>query len=367
MPDGSRRLVLLLLLAATACGGESRGPTIGIAVDSDGRIGAEYAAADVNATGGIGGDSLRLRLMPTRDATRAQMSIGIADSLAADASVVAVVGHSNSAASLAASQIYNERRLPHIAPNTTAPLFSAAGPYSFRLVPDDRRQAAFMAAEVARAGARRVAIAFVNDDYGRGLQGALRTDLARRGTAVVYETPYLERGDSGRVATVARAMAAARPDLLLWLGRPDQLDLMRRALAPLLPSLPVLASDGLDVSRVYAQRDRYQSVRFVRFVDPEGPGEALAAFRTRFRAGTRREPTTDAVLSYDATMLLAAALRDGARTREEVRAWLAGVGTTRPAYQGISGPIAFDSAGDVVRPHRLAEVHADGVRAVSVP
>ena len=361
----SRRPGLLCLLAALACRGEPPGRTIGIAVDSDGRIGAEYAAADVNASGGIEGDSLVLRVMATEDATGAQASIRTADSLAADPAVTAVVGHSNSAASLAASQIYNARRLPHVAPNTTAPLFSAAGPYSFRLVPDDRRQAAFLAAEVARTGAQRVALAYVNDDYGRGLQAAVRADLARRGTAIVYETPYLERGDSARLASAARALAAARPDLLLWLGRPDELAVVRRALGARLPGLPVLASDGIDVSRVYSRPDRYVGVRFVRFVDPEGPGAALAAFRTRFRAATRREPTTDAVLAYDATMLVATALRDGARTREAVRRYLAAVGTTEPPYQGLSGPIAFDSAGDVRRPHQWAEVRPEGVRAVA--
>ena len=367
MPDGSRRLGLLLLLAATACGGEARGTGLGIAVGGDGIIGAEYAAADVNASGGIDGDSLRLRVMSTHDATGAQSSIRIADSLAADPAVVAVVGHSNSAASLAASQIYNARHLPHVAPTSTAPLFSAAGPYSFRLVPDDRRQAEFLAAEVARAGARRVAVVYVNDDYGRALQAAVRAGLARQGTPVVYETPYVESGEPGRLESAARALANERPDLLVWLGRPPELELMLAELRSRAPTLPVIASDGVDAAQTYGRPAHFPNVRFVRFVDPAAPGAALASFRRRYRARTRRDLTTDAVLGYDATMLLATGMREGARTREALRAWLAGVGTTRPAYQGLSGPIAFDSAGDVVRPHRLAEVRPDGVQAVSLP
>jgi hypothetical protein len=49
-----------------------------------------------------------------------------------------------------------------------------------------------------------------------------------------------------------------------------------------------------------------------------------------------------------------------------MRAYLAAVGTRRPAYQGVSGPIAFDQAGDVTRAHLLAEVQPGGVRAVPV-
>ena len=47
-----------------------------------------------------------------------------------------------------------------------------------------------------------------------------------------------------------------------------------------------------------------------------------------------------------------------------MRRYLAAVGSTEPPYQGLSGPIAFDSAGDVRRHHQWAEVRPEGVRAV---
>lgn len=361
-------LLLAAALAATlACRRAPPGAAVGVAVGTDGVTAARLAAADVDAAGGIHGDSLRLHFASTETDAAAQRAIRVADSLADDPAVVAVVGHSNSAASLAASQIYNARRLPHVAPTTTAPLFSEAGPYSFRLVPDDRQQAAFLAAEVARAGARRVALVYVNDDYGRALQIAVRAQLDRRSTPVVYESPYLEPGDSVQLAAVARAAARARPDLLVWLGRPPQLARVLAGLQPLLPGLPVLGSDAVDLGDVYARPARFPHVRFVRFVDPAGPDPALQAFRARFVASVGHEPPAEALLTYDAVLLLAAALRDGARTREAVRAWLAGVGTVRPAFQGIAGPIAFDGAGDASRPLRLAEVRPGGVRAVPTP
>ncbi|GLC27829.1 ABC transporter substrate-binding protein [Roseisolibacter agri] len=362
----SRGLALLLVLGLWGCRDASRS-TIGVAMGTDGVAAARLAAADVNAAGGIGGDSLRLRVTEMEAVAAAQRAIRVADSLASDPAVVAVVGHSNSAASLAASQIYNARQLAHVAPTTTAPLFSKAGPYSFRLVPDDRRQADFLVAEIVRSGARRVAVVYVNDDYGRALQLAVRAQLDRHATPVVYEAPYLEPGDSAQLAVVARAAANARPDLLVWLGRPPQLARVLATLRPLRPALPVLGSDAVDLGPVYEQPARFSLVRFVRFVDPAGPAPSLQAFRARFVAASGHEPTAEALLAYDATMLLAAAMRDGARTRAAVRDWLADVGSARPAHQGISGPIAFDSAGDANRPLRLAEVRPDGVRAVSNP
>jgi branched-chain amino acid transport system substrate-binding protein len=245
-------VVLAGVAGMAACRRGDSAVRIGVVVDADGIVGARFAVDDARASGGIGDRPLELVVVPPRMATVAEPSILAADSLSADPSVVAVVGHSNSSASLAASQVYNARRLVHIAPNTTAPLFGEAGPYSFRLVPDDHRQADLLARLVARAGARRVAIAFVNDDYGRALSAAVRDRLARAGTRPVYETPYLEGGDTTQLLDAARSVADARPDLLLWLGRARELSIFLVPLRARLGALPIYASDGVDVSMTYA-------------------------------------------------------------------------------------------------------------------
>lgn len=340
------------------------GPAVAIVVGHDGIGGARLAAAEVNRSGGIDGRPLELVVFPTARATSAEASIQLADSAAGNPRVLAVIGHSNSAASLAASQIYNARHLVQIAPTSTAPLFSVAGPYSFRLVPDDRRQAEFLARRVTTTGARRVALLYVNDDYGRALREALRDDLARTGTTVAYETPFLENAERERLESAARAVAAAAPDLVVWIGRPPQFLVFYPVLRGLSPTVPVLASDGMDLAPIYARPDLFVGLRVVRLTDPGASTPRLAAFRTALRASARIAATAEAVLAYDATMLVAAALRSGARTRDEVRDWLAGVGTRRPSFDGLGGPIAFDANGDVTRTYQLAEVRADGVHAV---
>jgi len=101
-------------------------------------------------------------------------------------------------------------------------------------------------------------------------------------------------------------------------------------------------------------------LRFVRFADPgEGPG--MASLRARFRAATGGDLTDEAVLAYDAVSVLAAALRAGASTREEVREYLLSLGRERPAFQGLAGPIWFGARPAVHRGYRLAEVTAHGV------
>jgi branched-chain amino acid transport system substrate-binding protein len=75
--------------------------------------------------------------------------------------------------------------------------------------------------------------------------------------------------------------------------------------------------------------------------------EKARTFAQAFRARWHREPDSSAALAYDAVNLLAAALRDGARSREDVRRYLEHVGRDgKASFDGVAGPVAFDANGD---------------------
>src|SRR5260221_3740861 len=148
------------------------------------------AADDLNAGGGINGRRLEHRVVNGLSSTSAKDALTAAESLATDATILAVVGHTNSNASLAASQVYNERHVVQIAPTSTAPLYSHAGPYSFRMVPSDLYQGEFLAKVVAGGSPpSRVAVLYQEDRYGRSLRGRLAEELAVRDIQPVYDAP----------------------------------------------------------------------------------------------------------------------------------------------------------------------------------
>src|SRR5205807_47995 len=138
---------------------------------------------DINDAGGVRGRPLELRLMLGQVSTAAQMALTAAESLASDPKVLAVVGHTNSSASLAAAHVYNEHHVVQIAPTTTTPLYSEAGDYSFRMVASDVYQGRFLANLVLAIPGQRVAVLYVNDDYGRALHAATMDRLSASGVA----------------------------------------------------------------------------------------------------------------------------------------------------------------------------------------
>src|SRR2546428_6664708 len=106
--------VAVVLTSAFAIQGCSRDTPVRIAVvmGGDGTDGARLAAQTVNAAGGVRGRPLELVVVAGKIQTSARTALLAADSLANDPSILAVIGHSNSSASLAASQIYNAAHVP---------------------------------------------------------------------------------------------------------------------------------------------------------------------------------------------------------------------------------------------------------------
>ncbi len=338
----------------------------GIVVTDEAVVAAQIAASEINASGGIQGHLLELRVIAGGSSTRASLSIAAAEELSGDSSVIGVIGHSNSSASLSAAQIYNARHLVQIAPTSSAPLLSQVGPYTFRLVPSDVHQAQFLADQVGADRARpRTAVFFVNDDYGHALRQEFHALLEGAQVPVVYEAPYSHEELLPDPAATARRIAQESPELLVWIGRSAQLRQLLPELRSAIPGIRILASDGIDEAMTYRNEGGILTgVQYVSFVDTHAPRASLDDLRTRLRVAGGLPLTAEAAFTYDGVMFLAQAARSAGIGRVAIRDYLAGVGTRHPPYVGITGTIAFDPNGDPRPAYNLVEITVDGVRIV---
>src|SRR3989454_7399098 len=199
------RALLAAILSLTACsGGSSRGPIVlGLAGPFSQPRGVsmqhatELAVKEINARGGIRGRPLVLRVMD--DSARPEVAIRIAQQLADDPAVVAVVGHLTSSASLAAGRVYGEARRPlvMISPSASSPDLSGVNPYVFRVCPSDLSHGAQLARYARRMlSARRIGVIYLDDDYGRGLRLSFATEFRRLGGDGIEEDPMLSTTSS---------------------------------------------------------------------------------------------------------------------------------------------------------------------------
>jgi branched-chain amino acid transport system substrate-binding protein len=348
-PGGPRWLWLVALAATGGCEPAPE-PVLGAASSTDFLRATRFALAeDVREFGAM--PSLDTLLIP-QGSGRAAQALDAAHRLAAVPGMVAVLGHANSAASLASSQVYNRARIVQIAPTSTASLYSEAGRYSFRMVPADEVQGRFLAEAVHEhlpVGGT-IALLFVNDDYGRNLRRTFLEALEPERAEVVLDLPHAESDVQGvDVPHHLGALEHEGPDLIVWLGRVPALNELLPGIRMHLGEIPILGSDALARADLLSDRaPEWDGVRFSDFLDMEETPE-LRAFGERWESVLGVEAGAGEALTYDATRMLLAGLRDGARTGEAMRMWLMTLGRERPPYPGITGPIQFDERGDVER------------------
>ncbi len=310
------------------------------------RRAAELAVKEINARGGVRGRPLALRIMD--DSGRPDLAIRIAQQLVDDPAVVAVIGHLNSSASLAAGRIYGEARRPvvMISPSASSPDLSGINPFVFRACPSDVSHGAQLARYARHMlNARRVGVMYLDDDYGRGLRLSFVGEFKRLGGEVIEEDPMLSTTPSLE-PYVTRLQQSGGVDALMLATDLGGAQLALREMSRAGVHWTTLGGDalsGIEQSGPLAEGVR-MSVAYL--VDQAGDRNAqfVAAYA---RAYPGERPDHRGATTYDIVHLLATVLRDAGPQRGAVRDRVARVGRDLPPFEGVTGRIAFDDRGDV--------------------
>ncbi len=342
-------LAVLLL----ACRGRDEGPVrIGVAGSFSDPIGlpmklaAELAAEEINASGGVGGRPLELVLRD--DYADPDSAVFIAGDLY-DSGVSAVVGHLFSGTTLAAAPVYNGGTDPvaAISPSSSSPEVSAAGDHTFRVCPSDLAHGAALAHWVReRLGFERGAVLYLNDQYGRGIRQTFVEQFLRQGGQLVSVDPYL--GDRPEVGPYLDRIARNRNiQFLVVAGNRGEAEEVLRQARRRGITVPILGGDGLE--GIEGAGALAEGVYLTSAYFPTLPTGANRRFVDAYRrkypgAGMPNQP---AAATYDAIHLLRTVIARAGTDRQAVRRALAGVGSETPAYEGVTGVVAFDAAGDV--------------------
>jgi branched-chain amino acid transport system substrate-binding protein len=354
-----RRLLPAAAALAAACSGlpglsAARAPvTFGLPIpltSTDGqpdvygelsRDGAELARDQINAKGGAGGH--RIQLAERDDKGDDEAAIDVAKALAADPSVIAVIGHVYSSTTMKAAPTYTEGGVAAVATSATNPEISTLGPWIFRLASDDSVNAVQLA-HVARGIGPTAEVMYTNEDYGRGLSRAFIRSFTAEGGRITGDEPYLD--DVKDLTPFAVRLRQRNPSTVLLAGstaegaaRIEQE--ARRAGV----TARFIGGDGIEsMNEMGAEYDG--TLIGVLFHPDQSP--RARQFYDAFRAKYHKDPDSSAALAYDAVYLLAAAVEAGNTDRASIREWLARVGQPGgpPALEGAAGRIAFDANGD---------------------
>jgi len=318
-----------------------------------------------------GGAPAELRGPSSYLGTHAEREVDGAAQLSALPGIVAVVGHEDSRSTLLAAAVYHEARIPLVVPTATSRAIGAVSPWIFPLAPNDSQEGAFIAEFATRGlGAHAIALLYDNDEYGRGLRDGVRAALAAAGTPLRAEASIGAVCEPGGGSDASLALIAPRrnpPDIVVIASRPRDAACIVHQLGTRLPGLRFIAGDAVEIrdSVLAVMGPAVDSTYFVAFWHPGLTDERSATFTSAYRRLVGTAPTPGAAMQYDAIMLVMQALHEVGPRPKAIQAYLTQLGKSRPAYQGVTGPITFGAEGH--RPLYMLRVRQGATTAVPVP
>ncbi|MBF0189779.1 MAG: branched-chain amino acid ABC transporter substrate-binding protein [Magnetococcales bacterium] len=284
--------------------------------------GAEQAAKDINAQGGIHGDTIEL--VKGDDACEPKQAVAVANRLVDFDHVSAVVGHFCSSSTIPAFEVYAEAGILSMTPASTNPMVTERGLATvFRACGRDDQQGVVGAEFVVKQlKAQRVAVLHDKDTYGQGLADSMKAHLATLGLKeVLYEG--LTRGEKDFNALVTK-LRSVKADAVYFGGLHSEAGPLVRQMREQGLNAPLISGDGI-MSETFvtsAGGPKFVEGVFMTFgADPRKipSGQTLVE---QFRKGGY-EPEGYTLYSYATMQAIAQAMR-ATRSREGVKlaAWL---------------------------------------------
>ncbi len=312
--------------------------------------GVQLAAEEINKAGGIDGHPFTV--ISRDDAGDGPQAAKIAQEFVANESISAVIGHVNSSGMLSAAPIY-DGELAAVATSATSPDLSGISSWVFRVISSDSLNGIALANFASRFGQRgptTVAVIYENNTYGRGLADSFRRSF---------------HGDIVSLDPINADLPTAEPYVSYLKTRKPKIVFVAGRVASGLKILEEARRQGF--SAIFVGGEGWQGIladtatsegTFIGMsFTPEDPSPQARAFVAAFKKKFNTVPDAHAALAYDATYLIAQALKDKGPDRRAVRDYLRSL-NRETAYAGLTGPAYFEDNGDPVGMRfRVLKVH----------
>ena len=328
----------------------------GSAYGQDQRLGLRLALEAANASAGIHGKPLQLRV---EDGASDEQSAIAAFNLVIDRGAVAIIGPTLSQQAFAADPVAQRRGVPVLAPSNTATGIPQIGSFISRVSAQSSVIAPLSLDRALRLqpSIRRVAVFFAQDDaYSTAETAIFQKALADRGLkpVTVQRTQLADQDFQNQITATLRQ----RPDLVvLSLQAVDGGNLIRQ-LRELGYRGTIVVGNGMNTPNIYPICQRHcDGILIAQAYSPELATPANRAFVQAFQAaqGAGRIPPQLTAQAYTALQVVSEALRRVDRQRplattpltEARRALNAAILSGR--YDTPLGEIRFTPEGEVIQ------------------
>jgi len=304
--------------------------------------GAQQAADDINAAGGILGQKISVEYGD--DVSDPKQGVSVANKFVGDG-VKFVVGHFNSGVTMPSSEVYQENGILEITPASTNPQITERGMWNiFRTCGRDDQQGAVAGQYILKHfKGKKIAVVHDKTTYGKGLADETVKAMAKGGMKpVLYEGINIGEKDFSALVSKIKQSGA---DLVYWGGLHTEGGLIVRQMRDQGVKAPLMGGDGITTDE-FAQIGGPGVVGTLMTYGPDARNNPAAkSIVAKFRAN-HFEPEAYTLYSYAAVQVIkqaaeAAKSLDPKKVAEKMHSGM--------HFKTAIGDLSYNKKGDITR------------------
>ncbi|MCF8241459.1 MAG: penicillin-binding protein activator [Melioribacteraceae bacterium] len=287
--------------------------------------------------------------------TKAQPSFGVSaiNKLITVNSVKVIIGPLTSTVTLSVTPIAEENKVVLLSPGSSAPKLTTAGDYIFRNELSDLnggKAQALLAYDTL--GFRKMAVVYINTDYGSGIYDVFRDEFEKKPGKILYSEAFKPGNTDFR--TTINKIINSKIDAVFLVGIDEMINFIQQSYELGL-NVPIFTTPIFE-NKKYLDKlgDLANGILYVYYgtFNPTSTDSLLTNFIDKYSKQFNSEPTYYSALGYDAANIILTALKMGDFNVENIKQNLYKIKN----YRGITGNTSFDKNGDVNKPVILKTV-----------
>lgn len=364
-------ILLALTLVVSACGNPAGSAENGVSskedivlavagpMSGDGaeygkafKEGAELAVSKYNDQGGYEGR--KVRLVFGDDKNDPKEAANVAQKLASDSKVLAVIGHWSSSATYAGIPIYERNQIPMITPTASHPdLTKEETKWIFRSSTTQDMEGENLADYAVNVlGKKKIAVLYINSDWGKSNADAFKRFAEQFGAEVAVFDSY-PPGQNIDYTSALTKVKGVNPDLLYLGSLYNEGVLIIKQAKEMGIQADFMGASPFDSEGFLQAGSSVEGVYLDSLYFPEAEDERVQTFVKDFREMFNHEAGYFNALAHDATLAVLEGLDKGGPTREGIRNEMEKLN----GFPVVTGEIKFDEKrDDVNKPYYNLEV-----------
>lgn len=315
----------------------------------------QLAIDKVNGEGGVLGRPVELVLEDSK--ADPKEAVELTKKMGDNEDICAVLGPMASSEAIACAPVFEEYSMVELSPCASNNQYAPMSDYAFTLAGKMDAEMPYLIERGVHEylNAKSVAVIWVNDDWGSSAYQSTEEGCSQYGIEITDNESFVS-GEKDFTAILTK-IRQTNPEYLLLITQAADGALILNQVKSMGWEIPVIGAGAMYSDQVIllagdAAENLVASAAF--FLSEDDP--VAWDYATRFSEGAGFYPTIHGPLSYDAALLLCAAIeKAGTTDRQAVRDAL--METTDADVEGLlAGPYSFTEDGDIIRAYCLVKI-----------